>query len=115
MLPCGPVGPCGPCGPVSPIPPWGPWSPGSAASPVGPWNPWAPFKLVVGPTQSAVALANWTPPVEPKFLMSIGLLTLITPPNGFNSITVETPDAENVSVAPDPTLASVVWFEASIK
>jgi hypothetical protein len=40
--------------------------------------------------------------------MSIGLLTLITPPNGFNSITVETPDAENVSVAPDPTLASVV-------
>jgi hypothetical protein len=37
-----------------------------------------------------------------------GLLTLTTPPNGFNSITVATPVAEKVKVAPDPTLASVV-------
>jgi hypothetical protein len=37
-----------------------------------------------------------------------GLLTLITPPLGFNSITVATPVAEKVKVAPEPTLASVV-------
>jgi hypothetical protein len=75
---------------------------------VGPWNPCAPFKLLVGPTQFAVASANCTPPALAKSLILTGLLTLTTPPLGFNSITVDTPEAEKVNVAPDPTLASVV-------